>query len=178
MSRDQVSHCECRNRCNKKCKIINSYINFWRNNLAAKSQPGDGLALVCARAAANIVTPMWLPTFSLTRNIHRPLQHFREWNSHRHYIRVYISCLHPVFLAAATSPPHNWAIYFAATMKKCGRKRTWDFSFSHYWLWAVLFIHSSSHSTHWGLLSNICVSKLTTICSDNGLSPRRLQGII
>ena len=32
--------------------------------------------------------------------------------------------------------------------------------------------------THWGRVTHICVSKLTIIGSDNGLSPDRLQAII
>ena len=32
--------------------------------------------------------------------------------------------------------------------------------------------------THWGRVTHICVSKHYTICSDNGLSPRRRQAII
>ena len=32
--------------------------------------------------------------------------------------------------------------------------------------------------THWGRVTHICVSKLTTIGSDNGLSPDRRQAII
>ena len=32
--------------------------------------------------------------------------------------------------------------------------------------------------THWGPLTHICVSKLTAIGSDNGLSPHRRQAII
>ena len=32
--------------------------------------------------------------------------------------------------------------------------------------------------THWGRVTHICVGKLTTIGSDNGLSPVRRQGII
>ena len=34
------------------------------------------------------------------------------------------------------------------------------------------------HFTHWGRVTHICVSKLTTIVSDNGLSPGRRQAII
>ena len=34
------------------------------------------------------------------------------------------------------------------------------------------------HSTHWGRLTHICVSKLTIIGSENGLSPVRRQAII
>ena len=32
--------------------------------------------------------------------------------------------------------------------------------------------------THWGRVTHICVSKLTSICSDNGLSPGWCQAII
>ena len=32
--------------------------------------------------------------------------------------------------------------------------------------------------THWGQVTHICVNKLTTICSDNSLSPGRHQAII
>ena len=35
-----------------------------------------------------------------------------------------------------------------------------------------------SHLTHWGWVTHICVSKLTIIGSDNGLSPGRRQAII
>ena len=35
-----------------------------------------------------------------------------------------------------------------------------------------------SHLTHWGPVTHICVSKLTIIASDNGLSPGRRQAII
>ena len=38
-------------------------------------------------------------------------------------------------------------------------------------------IHAS-HLTHWGQATHICVGKLTTIDSDNGLSPGRRQAII
>ena len=34
------------------------------------------------------------------------------------------------------------------------------------------------HLTHWGRVTHICVSKLTIIGSDNGLSPDRRQAII
>ena len=36
----------------------------------------------------------------------------------------------------------------------------------------------SLHLTHWGRATHICVDKLTTIGSDNGLSPGRRQAII
>ena len=36
----------------------------------------------------------------------------------------------------------------------------------------------SRELTHWGPVTHICVSELTTIASDNGLSPGRNQAII
>ena len=42
-----------------------------------------------------------------------------------------------------------------------------------------LYIHKDFlHLTHWGRATHICVSKLTIIGSDNGLSPGRRQAII
>ena len=38
--------------------------------------------------------------------------------------------------------------------------------------------HSAFALTHWGRVTHICVSKLTIIGSDNGLSPGRRQAII
>ena len=38
--------------------------------------------------------------------------------------------------------------------------------------------HNISRLTQWGRVTHICVSKLTTIGSDNGLSPGRRQAII
>ena len=43
------------------------------------------------------------------------------------------------------------------------------------WIGNVL---ANSHLTHWGRVTHICVNKLTTIGSDNGLSPGRRQAII
>ena len=41
-----------------------------------------------------------------------------------------------------------------------------------------LFENESSHLTHWGRVTHICVVKLTIIGSDNGLSPGQRQAII
>ena len=37
---------------------------------------------------------------------------------------------------------------------------------------------TSWHLTHWGRVTHLCVSKLTSIASDNGLSPGRRQAIM
>ena len=49
-----------------------------------------------------------------------------------------------------------------------------------YYLYNGSFIHGKMilYLTHWGRVTHICVSKLTIICSDNGLSPSRHQAII
>ena len=46
-----------------------------------------------------------------------------------------------------------------------------------YKMWAILF-WPPSVLTHWGRVTHICVSKLTIIGSDNGLSPGWRQAII
>ena len=43
--------------------------------------------------------------------------------------------------------------------------------------WPLLHLHSFL-LTHWGRVTHICVSKLASIVSDNGLSPGRRQAII
>ena len=54
---------------------------------------------------------------------------------------------------------------------------------SYVWGLCAHWHHSGSKAqqttlTHWGRVTHICVSKLTTISSDNGLSPGRRQAII
>ena len=44
----------------------------------------------------------------------------------------------------------------------------------HYWR----NVDGCFHLTHWGRVTHICVSNLTIIGSDNGLSPARRQAII
>ena len=53
-----------------------------------------------------------------------------------------------------------------------GQRKQWQErpSLSIVWTWASL--------SHWGRVTHICVSKLTIIGSDNGLSPGRRQAII
>ena len=42
----------------------------------------------------------------------------------------------------------------------------------------ICLFYNWHHLTHWGRVTHICVSKLTIIGSDNGLSPGRRQAII
>ena len=52
-------------------------------------------------------------------------------------------------------------------------KARWRFN-----LWGIVMNHKPLTLTHWGRVTHICVSKLTIIGSDNGLSPGRCQVII
>ena len=49
--------------------------------------------------------------------------------------------------------------------------------FDHLVAW-ILVAPTSGPLTHWGRMTHICVSKLTILGSDNGLSPSRRQAII
>ena len=66
-----------------------------------------------------------------------------------------------------------------------------DALYDHPWCWtenalveaafrAGVFINSADGNilTHWGRVTHICVSKLSILGSDNGLSPGRRQAII
>ena len=44
-------------------------------------------------------------------------------------------------------------------------------------LWIIVF-YNTVNLTHWGRVTHICVSELTNIGSDNGLSSGRRQAII
>ena len=48
-----------------------------------------------------------------------------------------------------------------------------------YWGSGIMLVTAlAEYLTHWGRVTHICVSKLTIIASDNGLSPGRRQAII
>ena len=59
-------------------------------------------------------------------------------------------------------------------------KKTWSFDLWTDYIFTLLFedMHTIHVLTHWGRVTHICVSKLTIIGSDNGLSPDRRQAII
>ena len=67
----------------------------------------------------------------------------------------------------------------------CIKPSIWCHVFNHHWfrLWLVFWWHQAiiwtlSDLTHWDRVTHICVSDLTDISSDNGLSPGRCQAII
>ena len=54
----------------------------------------------------------------------------------------------------------------------------WKRKFEKTYLKIAFFKTTRRHLTHWGRVTHICVGNLTTIESDNGLSPGRRQAII
>ena len=44
--------------------------------------------------------------------------------------------------------------------------------------WILMMCQVNRGLTHWGQVTHICISKLTNIGPDNGLSPGRRQAII
>ena len=77
---------------------------------------------------------------------------------------------------------HSMLIYVAWFIVLCLIKSFlqcwWPALWVYPWLMDCLVIMCPSHLTHWGWVTHICVSKLTIIASDNGLSPGRHQAII
>ena len=72
-------------------------------------------------------------------------------------------------------------------LRKLGSRSWWCIWNFHHWLhlklsfWQLPMLpvmKISSKLTHWGRVTHICVSRLTIIGSDNGLSPDRRQAII
>ena len=49
---------------------------------------------------------------------------------------------------------------------------------SHHKNWSLNTMAQGKFLTHWGRVTHICISKITIIGSDNGLSPGRRQAII
>ena len=70
-----------------------------------------------------------------------------------------------------------WVRYFVWTFKVY----LWNYTHTKNILpihWEIWFIWKVENLTHWGRVTHICVSKLTIVGSDNGLSPGRCQAII
>ena len=63
-------------------------------------------------------------------------------------------------------------IWNCVLITSLAQKSEQKYIFSRFGLWADKLL------THWGWVTNICVSRLTIIGSDNGLSPGRRQAII
>ena len=96
------------------------------------------------------------------------------------------------------SKEFNKGVWVTPIPKSCNSIRTRNFIVTHwnlnkianisqtYWnafSWMKLIYFASIFQwslflTHWGLVTHICVNKLTIIGSDNGLAPARRQAII
>ena len=74
--------------------------------------------------------------------------------------------------------------HFGASLaSNFGFYKAWKINGTSFWsIWwnncKILRIHGNSFWTYWGRATHVCVSKLTTIGSDNGLSPGWRQAII
>ena len=68
------------------------------------------------------------------------------------------------------SPVILCAKFCSGQFTKIWMRTKWNFS----QIWIVM----EKSLTHWGRVTHLCVSKLTSIASDNGLSPGRRQAII
>ena len=100
--------------------------------------------------------------------------------------------IHPCPEIRVTSAVYNsnifpfWQIYSPQTLKHLTDRSSYWLSFHQRIFWAArltAFIATRAgftdmYLTHWGRATHICVSKLTNIGSDNGLSPGRRQAII
>ena len=66
-------------------------------------------------------------------------------------------------------------------LQSCAKPSKYESSFRQMIPYSYLARHfrrvTYQQLTHWGRMTHICVSKLTIICPDNGLSPRRRQAI-
>ena len=73
----------------------------------------------------------------------------------------------------------NWFLcsIFVTVPPRIDRRFTW-FGDDTKCLGVDITIHRSLSLAHWGRVTHICVSKLTSVGSDNGLSPGRRQAII
>ena len=70
---------------------------------------------------------------------------------------------------------HSWAPLAIWLFGECHRIRL---MIPQHWFWHHMVLLGQNKLTHWGRVTHICVSDLTIIGSDNGLSPGRRQTII
>ena len=62
--------------------------------------------------------------------------------------------------------------------RKEGLQKLYSVSHALIWVWLPGEFYDQVWLTHWSRVTHICVSKLSIIASDNGLSPGRRQAII
>ena len=95
---------------------------------------------------------------------------FQFWNIQAEVIQTYTDR----YCVPNTSSPHPGSKLF-------GTQKTYIYNIyikPLRWLRMYELVTTKADLTHWGRLTHICVSKLTIIGSDNGLSPERRQAII
>ena len=94
------------------------------------------------------------------------------WPSDAIWQHRYGSTLIQIMAWCLAAPSHYLNQCWLISSKVCSHSAEGDFT---YMLVMTLKINNL---THWGRVTHICVSKLNSIGSDNGLSPGRCQAII
>ena len=97
------------------------------------------------------------------------------------------STLAQVMACCLTAPSHYlnqcclfiWGVLWHSPESNFTRgAQAHNMSLQNTWLNVEPYVPGTNELTHWGRVTHICVSKLTVIGSDNGLSPDRRQAII
>ena len=104
------------------------------------------------------------------------LRNKRHWKFNQN-MKIFINEIHSKLLSVTWwpfCPGGDDLIEFSRTSNDV---RAWICNYIHTEGW---YVNTNSYPilTHWGRVTHICVSKLTIIGSDNGLSPGRRQAII
>ena len=99
-----------------------------------------------------------------------------------HTIVLKMSSKHYFLSSDTILMPFQSVVLLAPGILSCWKVSTTHLKFGHPWMKTTDYESSNEFQwlglTHWGRVTHICVSKLTTIGSDNGLSPGRRQAII
>ena len=120
---------------------------------------------VCFQHGLTLI-PVWI-------NNHTPS---KEWDETADPFPNFNGCTVEVWELISNFIPHLWT-YGCNYLSMLGLKLIHINEMAQYAIYPC-WDKNGSMLTHWGRATHICVSKLTIIASDNGLSPGRRQAII
>ena len=128
--------------------------------------PGRRQAIIWTNAGILLIGPLGTNFSEILIEIHI----FSIWCNHYYLIPLFINVLDLGFVCQVTSRHILfWMVY-------CGIK---DMRIVWFWDWSMFLslwgIVRRIILTHWGRVTRICVSRLTIVSSDNGLSPGRVN---
>ena len=109
------------------------------------------------------------------------LWHYGDINLVQHWLRQWIvSWWHQAitWTNVDISSERSGGIHLSAILQEIPQSSVTEISFKMTYLKFCSNLPGANELTHWGRVTHICVSNLTTIGSDNGLSPDRRQAII